>query len=212
VELIASGRASEVFHLGGGRVLRRFNTRGHPEREALVMRHARHHGYPVPEVFEVVEDALVLARIEGPTMWDVVGEDSSNVPVQAALLAQLHQELHEIEAPDCLPAVRDASRLLHLDLHPVNVILSPSGPVVIDWTNARRGDPAFDVAVTWVIDATSSGLGDLGRSFVSHFISHFRRDDLRLALRPAAEYRMDDDNVTKDEQEAIRNLVAAEGV
>jgi aminoglycoside phosphotransferase (APT) family kinase protein len=212
VELVASGRASEVFDLGGGRVLRRFKSGGHPEREALVMRHARDHGYPVPEVFEVARDALVLEKIEGPTMWDVVSEHSSKVPEQAALLAQLHLELHKIEAPAGLPAVGDTNRLLHLDLHPLNVILSPTGPVVIDWTNARRGDPTFDVAVTWVIGATSTGLGQLGRSFIGHFISHFACEELRLALRAAAEYRLIDENVTHEEREAIQKLITAEGV
>src|SRR5438067_1584568 len=68
-KLIAAGRASEVFDVGGGRVLRRFKRGGDPEREALVMRHARRHGYPVPEVFEITADALTLERVEGPTMW-----------------------------------------------------------------------------------------------------------------------------------------------
>ena len=41
--------------------------------------------------------------------------------------------------------------MLHLDLHPANVILSPDGPVVIDWTNGARGDAAADLALTWII-------------------------------------------------------------
>jgi hypothetical protein len=41
VKLIASGRASEIFDLGDGRVLRRFRAGGDREREALVMEHAR---------------------------------------------------------------------------------------------------------------------------------------------------------------------------
>ncbi len=48
-------------------------------------------------------------------------------------------------------------RLLHLDLHPGNVILGPSGPVVIDWTNAPVGDPAVDAALTWVILRSGAG-------------------------------------------------------
>jgi hypothetical protein len=41
VKLIASGRASEIFDLGDGRVLRRFRPGGDPEREGLFMEHAR---------------------------------------------------------------------------------------------------------------------------------------------------------------------------
>jgi aminoglycoside phosphotransferase (APT) family kinase protein len=210
--LIAAGRASEVFDLCDGRVLRRFKCGGPPEREALVMRHARLQGYPVPEVLEITTDALVLEKIEGPTMWQVANGRPSTVRAQAALLAQLHRDLHEIEAPDGLPAVGEGDRLLHLDLHPANVILSMGGPIVVDWTNARRGAPAFDVAVTWVIGATSSGVGRLGSSFLRQFLAHFDRRELLRVLRAAAEYRLIDENVTDDERAAIRNLAAAEGV
>jgi aminoglycoside phosphotransferase (APT) family kinase protein len=92
------------------------------------------------------------------------------------------------------------------------VILSPNGPVVIDWTNARSGEPVFDVALTWVICATSTGLGELGRSFARHFVALFDRGELRSVLRQASEYRLDDRNVLEDERQAIRELVAEEGV
>jgi aminoglycoside phosphotransferase (APT) family kinase protein len=210
--LIAAGRASEVFDLGDGRVLRRFKNGGHPDREALVMRHARLHGYPVPEVLEVTPDALVLEKVDGPTMWEAAGTQASSVSAHAAALAQLHRQLHQIAAPDGLAAACRGDRLLHLDLHPANVILSPDGPVVVDWTNARRGEPAFDVALTWVIGATSTGLGEVGRSFLRHFLPHFDRDELRRELRAAAEYRLADRNVRDEERRAVRELVAEEGV
>src|SRR5690348_11568133 len=156
------------------------------------MRHARVHGYPVPEVLEITADALVLEKVEGPTMRENAAAQPSKVQSHAALLAQLHRALHEIEAPNGLPAVGDGDRLLHLDLHPANVILSPNGPVVLDWTNARRGEPAFDIAITWVIGATSTGLGRLGHSFLHHFLSHFDHSELRRVLRAAAEHRLID--------------------
>lgn len=212
MRLIAEGRASEVFDLGDGRVLRRFKRGGTPEREALVMRYARGQGYPVPEVLEVRPDALVLEKVEGPTMWEAGLAEPSTVPGHAAVLARLHRELHEIEAPAGLPAIGEGRSLLHLDLHPFNVILSPTGPVVVDWTNARRGDPAFDVALTWVIGATSVAGGPLVREFLRHYLVHFDHDELRGALRAAAEFRLADTNVTDEERRAIRELAAAEGV
>jgi aminoglycoside phosphotransferase (APT) family kinase protein len=128
------------------------------------------------------------------------------------LLAQLHRRLHELEPPSGLASIGDGDRLLHLDLHPENVLLSPDGPVVVDWTNARRGEPAFDVALTWVIGATSPGLGELGRSFLRHFLEHFDREELVRALPAAAEYRLADENVTADERAAVRKLLAAESL
>ena len=43
--------------------------------------------------------------------------------------------------------------LLHLDLHPYNVLVDDAGEVtaVIDWTNAAAGDPRLDAARTWSI-------------------------------------------------------------
>ncbi|WP_260428757.1 phosphotransferase family protein [Micromonospora globispora] len=53
-----------------------------------------------------------------------------------------------------MPAARSAdpeTRILHLDLHPENVILTTAGPMVIDWANATEGPPELDVAMTAVI-------------------------------------------------------------
>jgi Ser/Thr protein kinase RdoA (MazF antagonist) len=38
--------------------------------------------------------------------------------------------------------------LCHGDFHPYNVILSPRGPIVIDWPNGHNGNPLEDVART----------------------------------------------------------------
>jgi tRNA A-37 threonylcarbamoyl transferase component Bud32 len=187
--LIAAGRASEVFDLGDGGVLRRFKNGGRPDREAMVMRHARLQGFPVPDVLEIRPDGLVLEKIEGPTLRDLTTQQPSEVAAHAALLARLHRSLHEIDAPEDLPLAGQGRRLLHLDLHPANVIVSSAGPVVVDWTNARRGASAFDVAVTWVIGATSTGQGRLGSSFLHQFLSHFDRSEVLHVLPAAAEYR-----------------------
>lgn len=205
MRVLAAGRASEIFDLGGGRVLRRFRAGGDPEREALVMEHAHHHGYPVPRVLEVAPDALVLERIEGSTMLEELRRRPWTLRRHAPVLAQLHQRLHELPAPSGLPSVSDGDRLLHLDLHPDNVMLSPSGPVVIDWTNARRGDPPLDVALTWVIAATSGGA--FGRVFLRWFLPHFDREDLVRWLPAAADRRLVDVNVTDRERMAVRRLV-----
>ncbi len=127
MKLIAAGRASEIFDLADGRVLRRFRAGGDPEREALVMEHAHRHGYPVPRVLEVTPDALVLDRIEGPTMLEELRRRPWTLRRNASVLAELHEQLHEIVAPSGLPAAGGGDRLLHLDLHPDNVILSPGG-------------------------------------------------------------------------------------
>jgi streptomycin 6-kinase len=205
MKLIASGRASEILDLGDGRVLRRFKGVGDPVGEAVVMRHAASHGYPVPRVLEVTRDALVLERIEGPTMLADLRWRPWRMPRHAALLAELHNRLHKIVAPTSLREASAGDRLLHLDLHPHNVLLSPTGPVVIDWTNARRGDPALDVALTWVIGATSGGAQ--GRLLLRWFLPLFDREAVLAALPAAAERRVADPNVTDHERDVVRRFV-----
>jgi aminoglycoside phosphotransferase (APT) family kinase protein len=114
------------------------------------------------------------------------------------LLARLHKRLHAIPY--------DGAALLHLDLHPLNVLLSPTGPVVIDWTNARAGEPPLDVALTWVIAATSGGLG--GRAILRPFLAEFDRTELDRALPEAVAYRLADPNVTERERRVARELLA----
>jgi hypothetical protein len=196
VRVIAAGRASEILDLGGGRVLRRFKGGGDPAREAAVMEHARAQGYPVPEVFDVRDDALVLELVDGPTMAADLAWRPWRLARHARTLAELHDRLHEIPYED--------ERLLHLDLHPENVLLSSRGPVVIDWTNARAGEPALDVALTWVIGATVPNLG--ARAFTRLFLRHVDRAAARRALPEAAAYRLADPNVTDAERARLRRL------
>lgn len=49
-------------------------------------------------------------------------------------------------------AALQSGRLLHLDYHPLNVMVSERKiSCVLDWTNAMPGDPRADVARTWSI-------------------------------------------------------------
>ena len=205
MRLIASGRASEVFALDETRVLRRFKAGGDAIGEARVMEHARRHGFPVPEVLDVQSDALVLARIEGPTMGALLRRRPWELRAQAASLARLHELLHAIEAPTAVPVAGPGNRLLHLDLHPENVLVSPAGPVVIDWTNAARGDAALDVALTWVVLATSGGTG--GRILARSFLRHVDRDEIVRALPRAASLRLADVNVSDAERHRVRRML-----
>lgn len=196
MKLLAEGRASEIFDLGDGLVLRRFKAGGDPAREARVMEHARQHGYPVPRVHEVRDDALVLERVDGPTMVEHGLAHMDSLEEHAHTLARLHDDLHRI------PGL-ERETLLHLDLHPRNVLLGEHGPVVIDWTNSRDGRPELDHAVTWVIMMSSAGLP--GQLFAEQFARHV---DVRTALDEACEIRLADRNVAEAERDTIRRLAA----
>lgn len=210
--LIARGRDADVFDRGDGTVLRRYRTRDVPAREVEVMRYAHAHGYPVPEVVGVSGRDLLLARIDGPTMQDVLLADLNRLSESAAGLAELHHRLHEIAGPDWLPSRGDGDRLLHLDLHPRNVILSPSGAVVIDWANAARGpaalDPALAIAICVTAKANAGPQEQMAiESFIREFATHFEPTELRAAIPLAVELRRSDANVTDAERaELVRPL------
>lgn len=191
---LGAGRASTVYALDEARVLRRG---GAPVREARVMRHARAAGFPVPTVHEVQEDALVLERIHGPTMAADLRRSPWRLHAHARLLAALHERLHRIRYDD--------EALLHLDLHPENVLLPPTGPVVIDWTNARAGEPVLDVALSWVILKTSGGLP--GRVFARAFLGACEQEQILQAVPDAAALRIADSSLTERERNAVRRLL-----
>jgi aminoglycoside phosphotransferase (APT) family kinase protein len=193
--VVMKWRASQVTDLGDGRVLRRG---GEPDREAALMALAREHGFPVPMVHEARSDGLVLQRINGPTMSRAILQRPWTAARHAATLAELHKRLHIIPL--------DGASLVHLDLHPENVLISPAGPVVIDWTNARAGDSAHDVALTWLILQTSGGLP--GRALASLFRRYAGADVIGRGLRAAAAFRLADLNVTDAERRRVNALLA----
>jgi aminoglycoside phosphotransferase (APT) family kinase protein len=152
---VAAGRDCDIFECGPGLVLRRSRQGGSMAGEAAVMDFARRHDYPVPAVEEISDDGteLVLERVDGPSMVQAIERRPWNIRRYGAVLADLHNRLHDIPAPDFLPPapVGRGDRLVHFDLHPLNVIMGPAGPVVIDWTIAAAGDPAADVGLTWLL-------------------------------------------------------------
>ena len=218
--LLASGRDSDIFEYGPGLVLRRSREAHSMAIEARTMSFMREQGYPVPAVEEVSDDGfdMVMERIEGVTMVDALGKAPWTVRRQAATLADLHRRLHEIEAPDFLPMapVGTGTRVLHLDLHPLNVMIGPKGAFVIDWPNAHKGDPDVDVGLAWVLMAAGQipggGLKErlmgFGRSLlVNGFLSHFDRRAVGGLLRQIVEMKVQDPHMSEVEVTGMWNVV-----
>jgi aminoglycoside phosphotransferase (APT) family kinase protein len=117
--------------------------------EGAVMTYVRGHGYPVPRVRPSGSRTdLVMERLSGPTMLAALLAGEMGPAAGGALLAALLRRLHAVPGRD--PA-DPGSRVLHLDLHPDNVMLTLDGPRVIDWTNAEDGPPGLDWAMSAVI-------------------------------------------------------------
>jgi aminoglycoside phosphotransferase (APT) family kinase protein len=133
-------------------VLRRYRSGKDVAREATAMAHVVAHGFPAPTVFTAAGTDLVLERLHGPVLLDAVAAGDHGARAAGRVLADLHTRLHALPSRSGAPD----DRVLHLDLHPANVILTARGPVLIDWTNATDGPPDLDVALTAVILAQAA--------------------------------------------------------
>ncbi|NPV07003.1 MAG: phosphotransferase [Anaerolineae bacterium] len=119
---------------------------------------------------------IVFQRVSGTTMLQDLARRPWMLLSHAYGLARLQAHLHQMEGsglPDLrerlarrierssvlTPAEKaaivrrlgdlpDGDALCHGDLHPDNVVLTRSGPVLIDWMNAACGHPAADAART----------------------------------------------------------------
>src|SRR5215470_19129738 len=102
--LIASGRDSDIFAYGPDLVVRRSRRGRSMEREARVMQYVGAHGFPAPRVEDVTAGGaeLVMERVDGPTMLDVLASEPSTIPRNAESLVALHRQLHDIPAPKWL--------------------------------------------------------------------------------------------------------------
>lgn len=49
-----------------------------------------------------------------------------------------------------LETLPEGDTICHFDFHPMNILMTPSGPAIIDWVDANIGNPLADVASTWV--------------------------------------------------------------
>lgn len=204
---VARGRDCDVFDLGDGTVLRRRRVGDLDPREAQVMRHVAAHGYPCPRVHHAAGPDLVLDRVDGPTMAASLLADPTDQRIdEAALtLADLHHRLHRVPPMDGATV-----GVVHLDLHPENVLLADDGPIVIDWTNAEPGEPALDIAMTWVILEPIASSPPI-RRFVEAFLDAVGRETALAGLSAAAPRRLADPNVTADEAAAVRAMLRAHG-
>ncbi len=218
--LLASGRDAEIYEYGNGLVLRRSRDGRSITGEAQTMAYLRQQGYPVPAVETVSEDGcdLVMERIDGPSMVASMARFPWTVPHCANVLADLHLELHSLASPAFLrPApVGRGTCIVHLDLHPLNVIMGRRGPVVIDWSSASCGDPAVDVALAWVLAAVGEIPGPRAKvavlswlrgRFVDTFLARFSRQDIAPQLHSVVTWKAADPHMSPKEIDAMWQLV-----
>lgn len=214
--LLAEGKDAQIFDLGGGLVLRRAFDRRSLAEEASVMAYAREAGLPVPAVHEVTPDgAIVMDRVRGRTLLDVVVAGQVDLVTAARTVAELHDLVHALPAPEGIrPCGLEGDRLLHLDLHILNIVWTTDGPVLLDWANARSGPAAADVAMSWFLHGAGTPdegeeIRALRRSFLEAWLPYLDVVSVRAVLPDVAAWRTADRNVGPAEAEAVRGLAEA---
>jgi aminoglycoside phosphotransferase (APT) family kinase protein len=209
-EPIAAGREADVFALDDLRVLRRYRNGGDATDEARIMAYVSGLGYPVPEVFEASGPDLIMERVTGPTMVQAFFAGDLGLAEAARMLADLLAHLHTLPV---WPGAEPGASILHLDLHPENVMLTDRGPVVIDWRNATPGEADLDTGFTALI------LAQIAIGSIAHPLGDGadagKLLDLFLPLAPGDPTRLLDDVVAMRAQqstmspEEIRELPTA---
>jgi aminoglycoside phosphotransferase (APT) family kinase protein len=122
---------------------------------------------------------IVFDRVSGVSFAEQMRSDAAAVPQYLQILARLHARIHAhpanqfcslkgwlatsitrampLDEPrkqvllNGLKDMPDGDRLCHGDFHPMNVLGDASQPIVIDWPNACRGDPAGDICRSYLI-------------------------------------------------------------
>jgi Ser/Thr protein kinase RdoA (MazF antagonist) len=128
-------------------------------------------------------EVSIFERVNGPTMWESLLAEPTRAPRFGEQLAELHLQVmsvaplitlpsqharvvaklreaarshghHFTELIDAIPTSTSTAVLCHGDFHPKNIILAPSGPVIVDWFDACRGDALGDIARTSLLLGT----------------------------------------------------------
>lgn len=197
-EPIGSGREADVFALDDTRVLRRYRTGADVTAEAEVMAYAGGLGFPVPAVYEASGTDLVMERLDGSTLATALLSGRLPIAEGSAIMADLLRRLHE------LPARSGPGTVVHLDLHPENVMLTAHGPMVIDWHNAGDGPADLDTAFTALIlaqvalGALPHPIGAAAGELLDRFLDLAPGDPTRL-LGDAVRMRSQQPTLSPDE-------------
>jgi aminoglycoside phosphotransferase (APT) family kinase protein len=123
---------------------------------------------------------ILLDRVSGPDLLSLLETRPWLTRRAGLVLASVHARMHATVAPPTLPDLRtelghrirsapalpdglrswtlsildglpDGDRLCHGDMHLGNILGGFDAPMVIDWTDAARGDATADVANTWLL-------------------------------------------------------------
>lgn len=191
---------------------------------------------------------IIYERVNGISMLDDIHRRLWRLPAYARALADLQVQFHQLSIPGLhtyrdglehsirraphlpetlrdralalLAILPDDKALCHGDFHPGNVLITPRGPVVIDWMTASLGTPWADVARTSLLLTIGvKGAGKmisptvrlLSRFFHRAYLNHYHalvpdgRSEVARWLPVIAAARLNEQ--IEPEREALRQMI-----
>ena len=158
---------------------------------------------------------MTMDRVDGVDLLTLLSKRPWKARAVGRMLADLHRQLAAIPIGniDVPTKVGEREAFVHGDLHPGNVLLTDSGPVVIDWEGAGVGAADADSANTWLTVSTADA-DDVPR-LIRPLVGLIRKTVLRAFLngvpqpRPetiaaVCEARLLDKNMRPRELDRIR--------
>jgi aminoglycoside phosphotransferase (APT) family kinase protein len=149
------------------------------QREMMAMEAAHNAQLPVPSIHAAglwhERPALLLSWCPGVPLWEAVRRQPWRIRLLGRAFGRMQAAIHQVNAPvpwqqqrtdwinwagsdvPLLQAALErvgghAAALLHLDYHPLNVLTDGTRiTAILDWANARAGDPRADAARTYTI-------------------------------------------------------------
>jgi aminoglycoside phosphotransferase (APT) family kinase protein len=171
-----TGMTGELFRVSAGSTTYALRLVSHASAVAgalAAMTAARSAGLPVPEVIRQADwaggHAVLFSWMTGSSVPAVLEEDPSSAHEIGRQMGLTQRILHGVRAPASLRSVKEVpfgppthpidssglpegNALLHLDWHPLNVlVVNRTLTAALDWDNARSGHPYADLARTYTL-------------------------------------------------------------
>ncbi|GAS81280.1 phosphotransferase family protein [Paenibacillus amylolyticus] len=156
-------------------------------------------------------------------------DDEATMPSQKQILSgaignvRLLSENDQARVLSYLTTLPDQQQICHGDYHPDNVMLSEAGDQywVIDWMTGMSGDPAGDVARSWVIlmsgtlpddtePAIRMGFEMARESLVEYYVNHYiqisgiSRETIESWMLPVAAARLDEGLPAQEAEQLLK--------
>jgi Ser/Thr protein kinase RdoA (MazF antagonist) len=163
-------------------------------------------------------NGLVFQRVNGKPMTEIFKRRPWQGNHYARRMAELHIKMHtstiQVDIPNqrqrlvnkiqhaaalsgqlqakvlaALDAMPDGDRLCHGDFHPGNILLTPQGEIIIDWTDATCGNPLSDLARTTILICGAAATSQIGNIFEKAFVQTIHAEYIRhyFRLQPGGE-------------------------